>query len=269
MDVRWESRGSSGRANEDYVWTAPGLALMLDGAGMPPDVETGCVHGVRWYVRRLAHHLGAAASGDVSLASALADAIGATAGDHRTTCDVGHPRSPSSTIVIARWDEVRLDWLVLGDSTLLVFDSAGMRAVCDRRLDGVARVERERAAPGADCGVGARTARRRLVDRERERRNRNGGYWIAADDPSAAAHALRGQRGLSGLRAVFLASDGATRPVDRFHERTWDDLAATVTRDGPRVWLDIVRELEASDRDAVRWPRSKVSDDATVVALYP
>jgi hypothetical protein len=39
--------------NEDFAAVTPSAAVLLDGAGTPAGLETGCVHGIAWYARTL------------------------------------------------------------------------------------------------------------------------------------------------------------------------------------------------------------------------
>src|SRR6266536_3670202 len=138
MEISCATRARPGGPNEDYVLFGPNIGLLLDGAGVPSTAETGCVHGVQWYVQHLAGYLvGAALMGETSLADAVADAIKATTDDHRDTCDISHPRSPSATVVAVRLDGEVLEWLVLGDSTLVLVAGDSPAVVSDRRLDEV------------------------------------------------------------------------------------------------------------------------------------
>ena len=45
--------GSIGRPNEDWVGATPTAAVVLDGLTAPRDLDSGCTHGVPWYVGRL------------------------------------------------------------------------------------------------------------------------------------------------------------------------------------------------------------------------
>jgi len=265
MQFRYASESRPGTPGEDYAVFTPAVVALFDGAGVPAGAGTGCVHGVRWYVQRLACTLlTEAADGTRALTDALAAAITATSNSHRATCDPAHPLSPSSTVVITRTAGGRLDWLVLGDSTLVLADhGGGVQAICDRRLDEVARPAR--AALAGRASTRAQHDRWvELVDQERAARNHPGGYWIAADDPAAAAHALTGSHRASDLHSMVLASDGATRPVDQFGLYDWTDLVDMVQRMGPAAWLANVRELELTDPESERWPRTKTHDDATL-----
>jgi serine/threonine protein phosphatase PrpC len=253
-----------GSSSEDWVLASAETVVVLDGAGLPADLATGCQHGVRWYVQRLGLHLIAEAQRPDPLSDALAEAIRRTADEHRTTCDLEHPRSPSSTVVAARRRGDEVEWLVLGDSTALLVGGDGVVAISDRRLDDVAadrraglvREQPDRPAAAAE-----------LVDAERAARNSEGGYWIAAAEPTAAWHAIVGSASRHDIRQVVLATDGATRPVDQFGVKTWADLVETVDRAGPAAWLAVVRELESTDASGQRWPRSKAHDDATLAVL--
>jgi hypothetical protein len=37
------------RPNEDFIGATPDAVVLLDGAGTPADLESGCSHGVAWY----------------------------------------------------------------------------------------------------------------------------------------------------------------------------------------------------------------------------
>jgi hypothetical protein len=270
VDFCCASQARPGGQNEDFIVVSPAVAALLDGAGIPVEVETGCTHGVRWYVQRLAGHLVMeAADPGTGLTDALARAITVTTDAHRSGCDPAHPRSPSATVIVVRFAEDRLDWLVLGDSALLLTNTAdGIEAISDRRLHDVAGLDPTALATHSATPDGYDDWLA-LLDRERAARNRPGGYWIAAGDPTAAHHALTGTRNLTDLREIVLASDGATRPVEEFGVDDWPALLATARRPGPAAWLARVRELEFSDPDCHRWPRAKTHDDATLAVLKP
>jgi hypothetical protein len=95
-------------------------------------------------------------------------------------------------------------------------------------------------------------------------RNTPGGYWIAASDPSAVDHALTGAVPVTAVRRVAMLTDGAARAVDLFGLYDWPKLLDLVASQGPSALVDQVRTAEASDPRGIRWPRNKLSDDATV-----
>ena len=83
--------------------------------------------------------------------------------------------------------------------------------------------------------------------------------------PAAAAKARTGTIGLAGLRGLALLSDGATRITDRYGLVGWPDLLGTIRERGPYALIAEVRAAETADADGTRWPRTKASDDATII----
>jgi hypothetical protein len=219
--------------------------VLLDGAGIQ-GAEPICSHGVAWY----AHSLGAAVLGRLSrapradLAGALADSIDEVTGRHRGTCDVTDPSSPQATVAIVRVAEGRIDHLVLADSYVVLAGAPVVVITDPRELDVRSAVMAEHAD---------RLAR---IDAFRARRNRPGGYWIAKDDPAAAAEAVTGSVELDPVSAVAVLSNGVRRLVDPYAVVGWSGLMEQLRTSGPD---DVLRRLRAveSGPDADH-------DDATV-----
>jgi len=257
------SAGKAGRSNEDFSGAVPGAVVLLDGAGIPGTASI-CSHGVAWYTHRLGGALLARLSRDDGrdLTEILAGAIDEIAADHRDTCDITNPSSPQATVAIIRAHGGRLDFLLLADC-FLVLDVVGgglevltderevaARRICSAPLDGVSAGTPEYDRIRASC-----------VEAMRARRNRPGGYWIAKDDPSAAAEAVTGSRPLRGLAGVTLLSNGASRIVSPYGLTDWDGVMELLGASGPGELIRRVRQHEA--RTSVG-PEAPVPDDATV-----
>lgn len=260
-----------GGANEDFAAVSPSAAVLLDGAGNPPGLESGCSHGVAWFARTLGSVLLAevTASDDRPLAECLAQSIRTVRAMHEGTCDLSHPGSPSATVVAVRAHGGNLEYLVLADSVLLVQEDASAPSVItdDRELEAgrAHRAAMDTARLSTDAHA---AALRDYVEALRAHRNQPGGFWVAAADPAAAREALTGQVPLTGAQTVILASDGATRMVDRFGLISWPELAKIVASDGPSELIRRTRAAEASDPHGQRWPRGKACDDATAIRLH-
>lgn len=179
----------------------------------------------------------------------LGAAIARTADAHRDTCDLSHPRTPQATVVLARWDAERVEHLVLSDSALLVEAPDGtVTPLLDERLDRVPRANLV-SNEVADATV----------------RNKEGGFFTAAADPSVARRAVTGTLPRSGVRALAAMTDGVTRWVEKFHEGDWTDLFTLVRKEGAEAVVSRVRALEDADAETRRYlRRSKTHDDATV-----
>ncbi|MET8245738.1 protein phosphatase 2C domain-containing protein [Streptomyces sp. NPDC005202] len=243
--------------NEDFAsvglpaFGQGGCLVVLDGV-TPPRTGTGCLHSVPWFTARLGGALTelTVSSQDLTLPKILSRAILRTSEAHVTSCDLSHPRTPQATVVLARWSPETVEYLVLSDSALLVESSGGsVMPVLDDRL---ARLPRASLATDA------------LIDATV--RNKEGGFFTAAADPSVAARAVTGTLPRREVRSLAALTDGATRWVEKFREGDWAQCFGLVRKKGARALVDRVRALERADREERTFlGRSKTHDDATVV----
>ncbi|MEU0134271.1 hypothetical protein ABZ172_09580 [Streptomyces sp. NPDC006296] len=250
--------GSAERPNEDWASAAVpaagrgGALVVLDGV-TPPAGDDGCVHSVPWFTARLGGALAelCASRRDLTLPEILAEAVRRTADAHRPLCDLSHPRTPQATVVLARWDAERVEHLVLSDSVLLVEAPGGsVRPLLDDRLD--------RLPPGTLASEEIADARAR---------NKEGGFFTAAADPSVASRAVTGETPRSEVRALAALTDGASRWTEKFREGDWAAALEVLRREGPQRLIDRVRELERADTDRVHLGRGKRHDDATALLV--
>ncbi|MCZ7437756.1 hypothetical protein O7598_15215 [Micromonospora sp. WMMC241] len=254
------SPGRDGRPNEDFAGAVPGAAVLLDGAGIP-GTEAVCRHGVAWYT----HRLGGALLGRLlrdggrDLATILAEGIDEVTDAHRDTCHPADPAGPQATVAMIRVDGGRLDYLLLADAYLLL-DRAG---ASPRVVTDVREVTARRACAAPLDGVPAGTPEydrvyARCVEALRARRNQPGGYWLAKDDPHAAAEAVTGDLPVRGVPDVALLSNGAARLVDPYGLLDWAGVRDVLRSEGPAGVVRRVRRAEESGAGAA-------PDDATVV----
>jgi len=193
---------------------------------------------------------------DRTLSALLAEAIEPVADAHRVTCDLAHPSSPWATVAILRLCDGRADYLVLGDS-FLVLDRAGAPlVVSDPREVTISQPYRSALEAAAKGSAEYEQTRREGSDVMRANRNRPGGYWVAKEDPRAATEAIIGSCPISELTGAVLLSNGASRIVDQFRLADWPEVLAVLTSSGPEAIIRRVRQTEA--RHAV------AADDATI-----
>ncbi|MFI7121896.1 hypothetical protein [Amycolatopsis sp. NPDC049868] len=159
-----------------------------------------------------------------------------------------------------------LEYLVLGDSFLILDPGENETVVTDDRIRGeaLATYSEVRAA------VGGSAAHQEAVRRHRAalqaRRNVSGGYWVASDLPEAADHALTGTVAIPESDVVLLATDGMAR-LTFFDLAGWSDIAADMQRGDLSGMIARLRETETGDAAGERWPRAKCHDDATAVLV--
>lgn len=256
--------GTPGKPNEDRFAATSDILVVLDGATVRTD--TGCKHGVSWYVKELtAAIIAAAAEPSLSLREILAEAIGYVASLH-PSCDLSHPGTPSAGVAIVRFEDDTIRYLVLGDVSLIIDQRDGeVIEVVDHRVSKIAADER-RAADQYLIGDPRKTAALQLMKvQELAARNVSGGYWIAAADPAAVAEAIVDEIPATAIRQLALMSDGAARIVELFGALDWRQGLSLLSSQGPTELIRRVRAIELDDVVGEEFPRNKASDDATVV----
>ena len=218
--------------------------VVLDGATELADVDSGCCHGVRWYVTRLGGSLARLLTIDpaASLTDILSQSITEVSELHEATCDLSNPDSPSSVVLILRERDDKVDYLVLADS-VIVLEACddSLRVIVDDRVANLPSY---------------------TVEAVRALRNSDNGFWVASTIPEAAKYALSGSVLKSSIQSVTMFTDGASRLVDRFGW-SWRELVDQTKRVGPST---VIREVRAAESNT-RSMSGKVHDDATVALI--
>jgi Protein phosphatase 2C len=252
------SKGNPRGDNEDFIAAVSNAVVLLDGAGIS-GIEDICRHGVAWHT----HRLGGALIGRLSredgrdLRDLLGEAIEEVTDDHRDTCDVTDPSSPSATVALLRVKDGSADYLVLSDSFLLLEDRDGTTRVVtdDREVVIRQRFTAPMLATAKDTPEYERV-RAEAITGFRATRNQPGGFWVAKNDPAAAQEAVVGSVPTADLISATLLSNGASRIVDRFGLTDWPGVVAMLGNDGPAAIIKKVREAEANS--------GQEADDATI-----
>ena len=245
MEVSYTCQAASPlRPNDDFVLAGERFVIVLDGATAPVGVESGCVHDVPWLVGRLGVNLAALLVGapEAGLVDVLRDGIAATMGDHVGTCDLRNPDSPSSTVAILRCGAGFVDFIVLGDSAVVIEHEDG----------GLLVAHDDRTAYLSDYSVAG-------VSRLR---NSDEGFWVASNRPEAADEAIAGRVAAADVTRAALMTDGVTRLVERYG-RSWLELLERMDKQGPRRLVADVRAEELAAPPGAY--RGKLHDDVTAV----
>lgn len=262
--------------NEDLAGTVgDNTAWVLDGADDPLADKKKCSHGAAWYVRTLHLALGQSLPNDQDALNVLLHrAIRYTRDLHEEECENPSHRKPSATVAIIRCRPKSIEYLVLGDASLLLESSNSVVHITDQRMHQVASDERRaiidrlRQGHGYDDPERPRLLRE-LVKQEQRARNKATGYSIAAYDPAAAfdsvTESVSSSNSTPRINRAVLLSDGAGRAVSPFGIcPDWIDFVKLVSTEGPAECIKRIREAELLDHTGKAQPRTKFSDDASI-----
>lgn len=263
--------GDVSKPNEDWCLVTPTFAVVLDGVSSPAGTaDSGCQHGTPWYVRQLGSTLArySSTASDLPLDDMLAYAIEDVRREHGSGCDLGSPDTPAATVVMFREGDGVYDYLVLSDSALIMDVGGGLMVVTDPRADAAAPEEQRRVFEHPVGSAEHAASLAQMVAAQRQLRNREGGYWVAAAQSEAARHAKTGWVQDDAFGGALAVSDGVTRLRD-WGAFTWEGMLSFARENGPEGLIGAVRHIEAHDVAGTRYPRFRSSDDATAVLIRP
>lgn len=245
MQVTYATEAAPGHVNEDTAVCGDGWAVVLDGATAPDGVDSGCIHDVPWLVR----HISAGITkrmllGYGDLQAILGDAILETRKAHGGGCDLANPDSPSSTVSIIRVRGDVLDYLVLGDSPVVIRHPDGITVLSDDRIAHL---------PGG---------RPYTLELVRSLRNKPGGFWVASTEFEAARQAFAGSLPWTAAAEVGMFTDGVSRLAE-FYGYGWEQVFSVLAVSGPGGLISLVRAVERDEP----LQHGKQHDDATAVLV--
>lgn len=267
----------AGQVNEDRVGASGSLAWVIDGATDVVEAPlTTAQTDASWIAATLDNLLrDAAAEPPADLAAlpeTLAQRLQLEFQQAARRVPRGRQEHPSAAGLIVRVEGTRLDYLAIGDCSLLVTTSSGVKRIGVADDDAgdlwVADMLRDfhtrhpDAVPEqtrADLWPKLRTARSAM--------NEPNGYGVLSITPTPPSFIKRGSERVASGGGVLLATDGLMRLVDVFRSYSAEQLVAVAMAQGIAALTEEVRALEDADSGCRRFPRAKCYDDATGLLL--
>lgn len=259
--------------NEDAVYAAQGLLIVMDGAsGLNGIHRTDAPTDARWLaqttVALLAEKLG---SSERPIAGALEETAEAL---RRELAVFGYPEEPelypSGSLMIARLLGREIELYTLGDCTALIRWRDGRPVCCCHdaavtRLDDAVLTRAQKLAErGGGSIAQALPELRSFVVENRRLRNREGGYWIFDPSGKGIAHGQRLLLSAGEVHSLALMSDGFYDIVQLEDGPTHEELMLLLESTPAEKLVEGLYEALEADPLLDRLPRFKLKDDATV-----
>lgn len=265
----------SGEFNEDVAGISRYGAWVLDGAtGLNNKKIVSDESDAKWYVDWWNNYLSQNIDKDFSLKDILYNGIDIVTREYKNT--VGNTKVdkldiPSCSIVIIKYYKDKLEYLVLGDCTLLTKVNNNYNCIKDEsvcRLDEVVfnsikNIENINELSLLD----KKNKVLPVIIENRLKKNTKEGYWILEFNKDAVDNAIHGFIDVKDEISIVLTSDGFSCAFDRYNLVNKKDVFSIVQNEGIDHIYNKIRNLEREDLNGIVYPRFKVSDDSTCVYL--
>ncbi|MCH5583575.1 hypothetical protein MK805_01140 [Shimazuella sp. AN120528] len=174
-----------------------------------------------------------------------------------------------------RLSEQKLEYFVLGDSSLCIYTNSTLDHICDRRLQQIGSPIRSSISSLLKEGHGymspeIKQQKQTLLALQNQLRNHKDGYFIVSLDPDAAEHALIGEKPLPSQKnwTIALMTDGLSRLVDTFEViSSWENLLRYLAETPAIQVIERIRAIEYADPNGQKYPRFHKHDDASMLMI--
>lgn len=179
---------------------------------------------------------------------------------------------PSASIIIVRELGDYIEYLSLGDCTLLLNKNDNVIKVLDEtvpKLDAILTEELIKKVKEKHISISdAREELSELCKRHRSMKNHKNGYWILEFDEEAIDNAIYDKVNKTDVSDIIIMSDGYYRLYDTFNIYKSDiELINDLKDKNCADLIKIIKELEDSDENCLTYPRTKQRDDITVIYI--
>ncbi|HEY8275921.1 MAG TPA: hypothetical protein VIG52_02880 [Methyloceanibacter sp.] len=264
---------AAGPINEDRAGAAGDLAWVIDGATDVVDAPlTSYPTDASWIAETLdtqLRDLATVAATDLALLPAtLAPRLETAFQRVAKRQPIGRQEHPSASGLIVRAKDTRLEYVVVGDCSLVLRTTNGAKrvGVDDSDAGDVWVAKAVRGIQGQYSDAMPDQVRERLWPQLRIARsamNESDGYGVFSLTRPPAKFVKSGSEAVLAGTMVLLATDGLMRLVDVFRRYTVETLLEAASRRGLSSLLMEVRSLESADDYCREFPRAKCHDDAT------
>lgn len=181
-----------------------------------------------------------------------------------------HNAYPSASISIVRIKNDLLECFVLGDCPIIIGLKKGVRLIRDDKvpqrdaavLNWMSSISHEKNISMSE----AKTLAEPILTKNRQEMNREDSYWIFDPTGVGIPHGITAQFALKDIENVALTSDGFFAYYDSYSlTDSIPSFLNSMKHMSLQFIMEQMRSVEGKDSDLRKFPRFKISDDATAV----
>ena len=269
------AEGDAKKPNEDLIITENGLFVVLDGATglgrqVMSEVETDACWFVKEFGKRVTghwfewHDFGAALNLSISELEKLMHEI---SGKIKIK-DYEIPSAGMAAVVVE--DDLVVSYRT-GDCQVYLANTRGAGPVFpESPLERLDSEIMEILSEHIRAGDSHAQAKEKILPRMQALRasmNQDGGYAVLSPDTNCLGHVQRQTIDVTKPGYLLLTTDGFSVVLDKFNRYSIEELFERLSATGLQGLLDEIREIENTDPNLERYPRLKISDDASALLL--
>jgi len=263
--------------NEDLVWVGENAAVVLDGAtGLSERHMSDFETDGQWYVNTLLDELKEVVTREQPLSNGAVQSVERVEARYQDLAGDGEVEEhelPSAAGAIVRWTGNFVEYLVLGDCTVIcsgtdfneVISGEGPRELDEKVVEEMVSIRESNEAVSYEE---LRSKVSSLLIEHRKLKNKPGGYWTFGLRPEAVDHAKTGSVHREEVDTVLAFTDGFDPIVSVFDVFIdWENLVSYVVENGLNRAVRVLRAFEAADPECREHPRLKPSDDVGIAEI--
>lgn len=261
--------------NEDIIGLSPYGAWVLDGAtGLNNKNLVSNESDAKWYVNWWNKYLHDNMKRNVSLKEIMKDGIDEVSKEYHKLVGDAKVESldfPSCACSIIKFYEDKIEYLILGDCTLLINDKDCVKTFKDDAIskldkkvyDYMAEIENSKNMTFNE----RKDKVMHIIIENRLKKNTIGGYWSLEFSKDAIENCVNGFININNDMKIMMTSDGFSCAYDRYNIFSEEDIINIASIEGIDYIYKKMREFEKSDEKGVKYPRFKVHDDSSCIYL--
>ena len=266
----------SGIYNEDMVGLCKKGAWVLDGAtGLNNKNLISKESDAKWYVSWWNKYLQENIDKDKSLKEIVLDGLEKIKKEYLLKLNglkIENLDLPSASVVIIKFYTDKLEYILLGDCTLLLNKLNENIIIKDERvckLDEKVFFKMENL--NKRCNLAILEKKNILLPfiiENRLKKNSDKGYWILEFNKEAVEKSIHGYIDVEGEVRIMMSSDGFSCAWDRYNIFKENEMIEVGKNKGIGYINNKIRKLEKEDYNGMIFPRFKESDDSSCVYLH-
>lgn len=266
----------SGIYNEDMVGLCKKGAWVLDGAtGLNNKNLISKESDAKWYVSWWNQYLQKNVSKDKSLKEIVLEGLENIKKEYLLKLNglkIENLDLPSASVIIIKFYKDKLEYILLGDCTLLLNKLDENIKIKDERvckLDEKVFLKMEKLNKSSNLTIlEKKDILLPFIIENRLKKNTDKGYWILEFNKDAVEKSIHGYIDIEDEVKIMMSSDGFSCAWDRYNIFEENEMIEVGKSKGIEYINEKIRELEKKDNNGMIFPRFKESDDSSCVYLH-